>query len=91
MDILGILNPEPPENFCGSETLEQTLLIQIRSMEFCHREVYTVISHVADPNKNNSDPNPQCCGSGSVESVIISLDPDPYKKMAGSGIQIRIK
>ena len=35
----------------------------------------------------------QCCGSGSVESKripIISLDPDPYKKLAGSGIRIRI-
>ena len=50
----------------------------------------------------SSDAPQQCGGSGSVDSVsfpwirirgfrIISLYPDPYQKLAGSGIRIRIQ
>ena len=36
MDIFGILDPDPHENLCGSETLFSTYKVQSNKFDYCY-------------------------------------------------------
>ena len=48
MDIFGILEPDPHENLCGSETLVTTLQI----ITFCTNTIYSIVYSNRVASKN---------------------------------------